>query len=134
MDEQNNPLNGITDEFKQKNESTYSEIDRDRDFNRFAVGTIILFSWGIFYKLIEDYFHFQNGLHINILIVIFILFFYLIFQRWFWALVFFFCGLGSLFAMIASIIHFQILGALGFFVTMVISCIIFAFAAQKYWS
>lgn len=42
----------------------------------------------------------------------------LIAQRWFWVLVFFFAGLASLFAMIASIIHFQILGALGFFVLM----------------
>lgn len=44
----------------------------------------------------------------------------LITQRWFWTLVFFFAGLASLFAMIASVIHFQILGALGFFVLMVI--------------
>lgn len=42
----------------------------------------------------------------------------LITQRWFWILVFFFAGLASLFAMIASIIHFQILAALGFFVLM----------------
>ena len=43
---------------------------------------------------------------------------FLITQRWFWVLVFFFSGLASLFAMIASIIHFQILAAIGFFVLM----------------
>ena len=37
-------------------------------------------------------------------------------QRWFWCVALFFASMASLFAMIASIIHFQILGALGFFV------------------
>ena len=41
-------------------------------------------------------------------------------QRWFWLLVFGISGLASGFAMIASIIHFQILGALGFFFLMII--------------
>ena len=43
---------------------------------------------------------------------------YLITRRWFWLVVFFFGGLAAAFAMLASIIHFQILGALGFFVLM----------------
>ena len=43
---------------------------------------------------------------------------YLMTKRWFWIVVLFFSGLASLFAMIASIIHFQILAALGFFVLM----------------
>jgi len=39
-------------------------------------------------------------------------------QRWFWALLFFVGALASFFAMAASIIHFQILGAVGFFFLM----------------
>ena len=50
------------------------------------------------------------------LLIIGILALVLITQRWFWLLVFGFGGLASLFAMIASIFHFQILGAIGFFV------------------
>lgn len=45
---------------------------------------------------------------------------YLLTRRWFWALVVFFAGLAALFAMLASIFHFQILGAMGFFVLLVI--------------
>ena len=41
-------------------------------------------------------------------------------QRWFWVLVFGLGGLASCFSMLASIIHFQILGAIGFFILMVI--------------
>jgi hypothetical protein len=41
-------------------------------------------------------------------------------QRWFWVLVFFVAGLASCFAMLASIIHFQILGAASFFVLMAV--------------
>jgi hypothetical protein len=41
-------------------------------------------------------------------------------QRWFWLLVFGIGGLAACFALLASIIHFQILGALGFFFLMVI--------------
>ena len=45
---------------------------------------------------------------------------FLITQRWFWLLGFGLGGLASCFAMIASVIHFQILGAIGFFVLMII--------------
>jgi len=45
----------------------------------------------------------------------------LVVQRWFWIIVFFVAGTASLFAMLASIIHFQILGALGFMFLMFIS-------------
>ncbi len=55
-----------------------------------------------------------------ILVVLGIIALFLITQKWFWLLVFGIGGLASLFAMIASIIHFQILGALGFFVLMLI--------------
>ncbi len=55
-----------------------------------------------------------------VLIFIGILAILLIFQRWFWILVFGLGGLASCFAMLASIIHFQILGAIGFFILMVI--------------
>ena len=44
-----------------------------------------------------------------------ILIIYLVTQRWAWILL---CGIGALasvFALLASIIHFQILGAVGFF-------------------
>ena len=59
-----------------------------------------------------------------VLIVLALIALFLITQRWFWLLVFFFAGLASLFAMIASIIHFQILGAIGFFVLMSICWVI----------
>jgi hypothetical protein len=41
-------------------------------------------------------------------------------HRWFWVLVFFSDGLASCFAMLASTIHFQILGAVGFFFLMAV--------------
>jgi hypothetical protein len=41
-------------------------------------------------------------------------------QRWFWVLVFFVAGLASCFAMLASIIHFQILGAASYFFLMAV--------------
>ncbi|MBK5204058.1 MAG: hypothetical protein JJD98_01210 [Polaromonas sp.] len=41
-------------------------------------------------------------------------------QRWFWWLGFSVGGLASCFAMLASIIYFQILGAIGFFFLMCI--------------
>ena len=44
----------------------------------------------------------------------------LLMQRWFWVLALLFATLVSCFAMLASIIHFQILGALVFFVLMII--------------
>jgi hypothetical protein len=40
-------------------------------------------------------------------------------HRWFWVLVFLTAGLASCFAMLASIIHFQILGAVAFFLMAV---------------
>ena len=44
----------------------------------------------------------------------------LIVQRWFWIVVFFIAGLASAFTVLASIVHFQILGALLFtFVTVI---------------
>jgi len=57
---------------------------------------------------------------------------YLITRRWFWIWVFFFSGLASLFAMVASVIHFQILPALGFFVLMVVCYFIFAAIFEDY--
>ena len=51
-------------------------------------------------------------------------------QRWFWLLVFGIGGLAALFATLASIIHFQILGALGFcFLTLV--CFVIASAIAE---
>lgn len=41
-------------------------------------------------------------------------------QRWFWVLLFGISGLAACFALLASIIHFQILGALGFFFLMLV--------------
>jgi hypothetical protein len=41
-------------------------------------------------------------------------------QRWFWTLLFFVGALASFFAMVASVIHFQILGAVGFFFLMAV--------------
>jgi len=41
-------------------------------------------------------------------------------HRWFWVLVFLTAGLASCFAMLASIIHFQILGAVAFFFLMAV--------------
>jgi hypothetical protein len=45
---------------------------------------------------------------------------FLITRAWFWCFVFFLVALSSGFAMLASIIHFQILGAVGFFFLMAI--------------
>lgn len=42
-------------------------------------------------------------------------------QSWFWMLAFFLGGLAALFAIVASIIHFQILEAVGFFLLMCVS-------------
>lgn len=53
----------------------------------------------------------------------------LMFQRWFWLAVFFFSGLASCFAMLASIFHFQILAALGFFILM---SVLWAVAGKVY--
>jgi hypothetical protein len=54
------------------------------------------------------------------LLVLGLLALFLVFQRWFWLLVFGLGGLAACFAMIASVIHFQILGAIGFFILMMI--------------
>lgn len=43
----------------------------------------------------------------------------LMLQRWFWVLVFFVGGLAACFAILASVIHFQILGAVAFFFLMI---------------
>lgn len=45
----------------------------------------------------------------------------LAFHRWFWTLAFGLGTIAALFAMLASIVHFQILGALGFFI---LTCIL----------
>jgi hypothetical protein len=45
---------------------------------------------------------------------------WLLFQRWFWLVSFAVAGLASCFAMLASIIHFQIVFALGYFFLMVV--------------
>jgi len=44
----------------------------------------------------------------------------LVTQRWFWVLVFGVGGLAAAFSTLASIFHFQILGALGFFFLTII--------------
>jgi hypothetical protein len=55
---------------------------------------------------------------------------FLITQRWFWLLAFFTAGLASCFAMLASIIYFQILGAVGFFFLMAVCWLFVAGIAQ----
>jgi uncharacterized membrane protein YoaK (UPF0700 family) len=42
----------------------------------------------------------------------------LMMQRWFWSMTFTLAQIAALFAMIASIIHFQILAAVGLFVLL----------------
>ncbi|MCK5040834.1 MAG: hypothetical protein KAR62_01005 [Sphingomonadales bacterium] len=59
-----------------------------------------------------------------ILVLIAIIFIILIFQRWFWVLGFGLGTIASFFALIASIIHFQILGAIGF---LILTFILYAF-------
>ena len=44
----------------------------------------------------------------------------LITRRWYWMVTFYFAALASFFAMVASVIHFQIIGAIDFFVLMII--------------
>ena len=53
-------------------------------------------------------------------IIVGIIMLFLVTQRWFWLLAFGLSALASCFAMIASVIHFQILAAVGFFVLMFI--------------
>jgi hypothetical protein len=57
----------------------------------------------------------MNDIERTVFIVFGLLAFFLVTQRWFWLLVFGVSGLASAFATLASIIHFQILAALGFF-------------------
>lgn len=54
----------------------------------------------------------------------------LAFQPWFWLIAFFVAGLAALFAMLASIVHFQILAALGFFFLMFLCWAGMAFVAS----
>ena len=54
------------------------------------------------------------------LVVIGIIALLLMSQRWFWVLAFGLGALASFFAMVASVIHFQILAAMGFFILMAI--------------
>lgn len=49
---------------------------------------------------------------------------YLAFQKWFWIVAFFIGALASAFAVLASIIHFQILGALGYTALAVICSLV----------
>ena len=58
---------------------------------------------------------------------------YLLSRRWVWVLAFGIGGLASAFSTLASIFHFQILGALGFFFLMVICWFITAIIAQADW-
>ncbi len=54
------------------------------------------------------------------LIILGVLALLLLTQRWFWVLAFGFGGLAACFAMVASVIHFQIFAAMGFFILMLI--------------
>lgn len=54
----------------------------------------------------------------------------LVTQRWFWLILGFVGALASFFAMAASVIHFQILGAVGFFFLMCICGLICSVAAD----
>jgi len=55
----------------------------------------------------------------------------LITQRWFWMLFFGIGGLAAAFSTLASIFHFQILWALGFFFLAIICYVIFVVAASS---
>lgn len=54
------------------------------------------------------------------LIVAFCAVAFLLTQRWVWAIIFFLCTAASFFSMIASVIYFQIVAALGFMILMFI--------------
>ena len=56
---------------------------------------------------------------------------YIITQRWFWGLAFFLAALAAAFSCIASIIHFQILWAVGYFVLAFILWVFFLATAGK---
>lgn len=53
-------------------------------------------------------------------------------QRWFWLILFGVSGLAAAFSTLASIFHFQILGALGFFFLAIICWSITAVIAEGY--
>jgi hypothetical protein len=55
---------------------------------------------------------------------------YLAFQRWFWILAGWLGGIASVFAMLASIISFQILGAMGFLILAGICFFVASIAAE----
>jgi hypothetical protein len=70
----------------------------------------------------------SDGIFIFVLVIGVI---FLVTQRWFWLIA---SGLGviaSFFAMCASVIHFQILGAMGFLLLMGICCAIFTAAGDS---
>jgi hypothetical protein len=56
---------------------------------------------------------------------------YLLTRRWLWVWALFLSALASLFAMIASIIHFQILGALGFFILSALLFSLTSFISER---
>lgn len=56
----------------------------------------------------------------------------LVTQRWFWLLAFGISGLAAAFSTLASIFHFQIFGALGFFFLVIICWGITASIADGY--
>lgn len=70
------------------------------------------------YSRKRDYF--MDDTTKTILFILALILIFLFTRRWFWKIALFFGGLASLFAMIASIIYFQILAAIGFFVLMVV--------------
>jgi len=66
----------------------------------------------------------------TILIILAVIAIILITQRWFWILAFGLCTLASGFTVIASVIHFQILAAVGFTVLTFILWVITAAIAD----
>jgi len=70
----------------------------------------------------------------SILIIIgLVVVFFLITQRWFWKLVFGLSTLASFFAMCASVIHFKIIGAVGFFIlTAILAGILSELSGSNY--
>jgi hypothetical protein len=67
-----------------------------------------------------------------ILFAIGLLCLWLLTQRWFWLIVLGIGGLASAFATLASIFHFQILGALGFFFLTAICWFLFSLVVSSY--
>lgn len=56
---------------------------------------------------------------------------YLITHAWFWCAVFGLCALASLFSMLASIVAFQIIGALGFLLLTFLSWAAFIWVVER---